>query len=328
MSIRMVPVATAFHKMHRVVRDMSKKIGKEVQLDIIGEETEVDKNVIDTLNDPLLHLVRNAVDHGLEMPEQRRQNGKSVVGRVTLEARNTGGDVMIIVQDDGTGLRRNQLIRKAIEKGLTTKSEADITDKEAYNFMFAPGFSTNDTVTEFSGRGVGMDVVRRNIEKIGGSITVDSVPEKGTTIMIRIPLTLAIIEGMKLRVGKLLFVVPMLTIQESFKPNMKDVILDPDGNEMVMIRGGSYPIMRLHRLFDIPCEHENLEDGILVMIQNEVDTFCLLVDELIGEQQAVIKPLPTYIQRHNTGMHGIGGCAILGDGSISLIIDINSLVVE
>ena len=326
MSIRMVPISTAFHKMQRIVRDMSKKIGKDVQLNIIGEETEVDKNVIDTLGDPLMHLVRNAVDHGLELPSVRTSKGKSATGQLTLEARNTGGDVTILVQDDGKGLNREQLIKKAIDRGLTTKAESDITDKEAYGFVFAPGFSTKEQVTEFSGRGVGMDVVRRNIEKIGGSITVDSTIDQGTTIQIRIPLTLAIIEGMKLRVGDLIFIVPMLTLRESFKPVTEDILLDPDGSEMIMIRGECFPIVRLHRLFDIPCQHERAEDGILIMIESEQHTFCLLVDELIGEQQTVIKPLPLYIQRHNLGMHGIGGCAILGDGSISLIIDINTLL--
>ena len=326
MSIRMVPISTAFHKMQRIVRDMSKKIGKEVHLNIIGEETEVDKNVIDTLGDPLMHLVRNAVDHGLELSSVRAAKGKSATGQLTLEARNNGGDVTILVQDDGKGLNRDQLIKKAIDHGLTTKTESEISDKEAYGFVFAPGFSTKEQVTEFSGRGVGMDVVRRNIEKIGGSITVDSAIDQGTTIQIRIPLTLAIIEGMKLRVGDLIFIVPTLTLRESFKPAPQDVILDPDGSEMIMVRGECFPIVRLHRLFDIPCQHEKAEDGILIMIESEHHTFCLLVDELIGEQQTVIKPLPLYIQRHNLGMHGIGGCAILGDGSISLIIDINTLL--
>lgn len=328
MSIRMVPVSTSFHKMQRIVRDMSKKIGKEVQLDIIGEETEVDKNVIDTLNDPLMHLIRNAVDHGIETPDERIKKGKDPTGHLVLEARNTGGDVMILIQDDGKGLNRAQLISKATDKGLTTKADAEISDKEAFGFIFAPGFSTKDQVTEFSGRGVGMDVVRRNIEKIGGSISVDSAIDAGTTIQIRIPLTLAIIEGMKLRVGDLIFIVPILSMRQSIKPKAKDFILDPDGNEMVMIRGECLPVVRLHRLFDIPCSHPNLEDGILIIIENEESTFCLFVDELIGEQQAVIKPLPLYLQRHSAGMFGIGGCAILGDGSISLIIDINSLVTQ
>ena len=324
MSIRMLPVSNSFQKMHRIVRDVSKKVGKEVELVLIGEETEVDKNIIDTLSDPLMHLIRNGVDHGIEKPDVRIQNGKPAAGRLTLEARNAGGDVIILVSDDGQGLDRNALIKKAGEKGLLTKPEHEITDREAYNLIFAPGFSTNTEVTEFSGRGVGMDVVKRNIDKVGGTISIESTPGQGMTIQIRIPLTLAIIDGMKLRVGKLVFIVPMLSIQESFKSN--DVFLDPDGSEMIMIRGECYPVLRLYRIFDIVPDFESLDDGILIMITTDTTTFCLFVDELIGEQQAVIKPLPEYIQKHNIGMHGIGGCAVLGDGSISLIIDINSLV--
>ena len=326
MSIRMLPVSNSFQKMHRIVRDVSKKVGKEVELNLIGEETEVDKNIIDTLSDPLMHLIRNAVDHGIEPPDVRVRNGKPAAGRITLEARNAGGDVIILISDDGQGLDRSALIKKASEKGLLNKPEHEITDKEAYGLIFAPGFSTNTEVTEFSGRGVGMDVVKRNIDKVGGSISLESTPGEGMTVQIRIPLTLAIIDGMKLRVGKLVFIVPMLSIQESFKPNDGDVFLDPDGSEMIMIRGECYPVLRLYRIFDIEPDFENLDDGILIMITTDTTTFCLFVDELIGEQQAVIKPLPEYIQKHNIGMHGIGGCAVLGDGSISLIIDINSLV--
>ena len=328
MSIRMLPVSNSFQKMHRIVRDVSKKVGKEVDLILIGEETEVDKNIIDTLSDPLMHLIRNGVDHGIEAPDVRVRNGKSPVGKLTLEARNAGGDVIILVSDDGQGLDRTALIKKATEKGLISKPESEISDKEAYNLIFAPGFSTNVEVTEFSGRGVGMDVVKRNIDKVGGNISIESAPGQGMTIQIRIPLTLAIIDGMKLRVGKLVFIVPMLSIRESFKPNDGDVFLDPDGSEMIMIRGECYPVLRLYRIFDIEPDFKNLDDGILIMITTDTATFCLFVDELIGEQQAVIKPLPEYIQKHNIGMHGIGGCAVLGDGSISLIIDINSLVME
>ncbi|MDR0858648.1 MAG: chemotaxis protein CheA [Oscillospiraceae bacterium] len=328
MSIRMVPVATTFHKMQRIVRDMSKKVEKDVDLIIIGEETEVDKSIIDTLSDPLMHLIRNSVDHGLESAKDRIAKGKTPKGRVTLEARNTGGDVIIIVEDDGGGLDRAKIYKKAFEKGLTSKSEAEMTDKEVYQLIFAAGLSTNEVVTEFSGRGVGMDVVRSNIDKVGGSISVESAPDVGTTITIRIPLTLAIIEGMKLRTGRSVYIAPMLSIQESFKADMKDVFLDPDGAEMIMIRKEVYPIIRLYRLFNLEPEYTDLTDGILIMINSEQRTYCLFVDELIGEQQAVIKPLPTYIQKHNEGIHGLSGCSILGDGSISLIIDINNLILE
>lgn len=327
-SMRMLPVSNSFHKMHRIVRDVSKKVGKEVELVLIGEETEVDKNIIDTLSDPLMHLIRNAVDHGIELPEERIKAGKPAAGKLTLEARSAGGDVVILITDDGAGLDRNKILKKASEKGLLTKPEAEYTDKETYHMIFAPGFSTNDEVTEFSGRGVGMNVVKHNIDKVGGSVSIESTPGEGMTVQIRIPLTLAIIDGMKLRVGKLIFIVPMLSIQESFKPNDGDVFLDPDGSEMIMIRGECYPVLRLYNIFNVQPDYESLDDGILIMITTDTHTFCLFVDELIGEQQAVIKPLPEYIQKHNIGMHGLGGCAVLGDGSISLIIDINSLILE
>jgi len=328
MSIRMLPVSNSFQKMRRIVRDVSKAVGKDVELVLIGEETEVDKNIIDNLSDPLMHLIRNAVDHGIEKPDARLKAGKPSQGTLTLEARSTGGDVVILISDDGKGLDRKAILRKANEKGITTKPDAEYTDNEVHHLIFHPGFSTNEEVTEFSGRGVGMDVVRRNIDKVGGNISLESTPGEGMTVQIRIPLTLAIIDGMKLRVGKLLFIVPMLSIQESFKPNDGDVFLDPDGSEMIMIRGECYPVLRLYRIFNIASDYDTLDNGILVMISTDTTTFCLFVDELIGEQQAVIKPLPEYIQKHNTGMHGLGGCAVLGDGSISLIIDINSLVTD
>ena len=325
MSTRMIPVSTTFNKMTRLVRDMSKKVDKQVNFQVIGEETEVDKNIIDNLSDPLMHLIRNAVDHGIEHSAERLEKGKNPDGNLTLEARSVGGDVMIIVSDDGKGLSREAILKKAADKGLLTKPENEISDREAFSMIFMPGFSTNETVTEYSGRGVGMDVVRRNIDKIGGTISLESVPGSGTKFTIRIPLTLAIMNGMKLKVGELIYIVPMLSIQQSFKPKIEDVLRDPDGREMIMIRGDCYPVVRLHELFGIESRYKNLEDGILVMLNTDELTFCLFIDELIGEQQAVIKPLPRYVQTHSTAK-GIGGCTILGDGSIVLIIDINKLV--
>ena len=325
MSTRMIPVSTTFHKMTRLVRDMSKKVDKQINFQVIGEETEVDKNIIDNLSDPLMHLIRNAVDHGIEHPADRLERGKNPEGNLTLEARSVGGDVMIIVSDDGKGLNREGILKKAAEKGLLTKPESEISDREVFSMIFMPGFSTNEQVTEYSGRGVGMDVVRQNIDKIGGTISLESVPGSGTKFVIRIPLTLAIMNGMKLKVGNIIYIVPMLSIQESFKPKLEDVLRDPDGREMIMIRGECYPVVRLHELFEVESRYKNLEDGILVMLNTEDLTFCLFIDELIGEQQAVIKPLPRYIQNHST-VRGIGGCTILGDGSIVLIIDVNKLV--
>ncbi len=325
MSIRMVPVSGTFHKMHRIVRDMSKKVSKDVELILVGEETEVDKNIIDNLSDPLMHLIRNAMDHGLETAQEREDAGKSPIGRITLEARNTGGDVLIIVSDDGRGLNRQKIIEKAIANGVTSKPEAEITDREAYNFVLLPGFSTKEQVTEFSGRGVGMDVVVKNIEKVGGMVSLESTPGHGMTITIKIPLTLAIVDGMLITVANNLYILPVLTIRESFKPDMKDVIVDPDGQEMIMIRGEVYPIIRLHERFSVPGALTNFEDGIMMMIENDSFAYCLFADKLVGEQQAVVKPMPNYISKTIGKIPGMEGSSILGDGSIALILDVNTV---
>ncbi len=325
MSIRMIPISATFHRLERIVRDMCRKTGKQADLVIIGEDTEMDKSVIDNLGDPLMHLIRNSMDHGIEPPEERVKLGKPPVGKIIVEARNTGGDVIISVSDDGAGLDRDLLVKKGIDRGLIKKPEAEVTDKEAYQLIFAPGFSTNENVTEFSGRGVGMDVAVRSIEKMGGSLNVDSTPHKGMAVQMRIPLTLAIIAGMQVGVGERVFIVPLLSIQKSFKPKSGEVFSDPDGHEMILVRGKCYPVVRLYELFNIESARTQLEDGILVLIDADEQSCCLFVDELIGEQQTVIKPLPLYISRYRTWTKGIAGCTILGDGGVSLIVDINGL---
>lgn len=326
MSIRMLPVSTIFHKMQRIVRDTSKKVGKEINLDLIGEETEVDKNIIDSLSDPLMHLIRNSIDHGIESPQDRIKKRKPEQGRITLEAKNTGEDVMIIVSDDGKGLDYKEIIKKAKEKGLVRKPESEISEKEAFSYIFLPGFSTKEAVTEFSGRGVGMDVVRKGIEKLGGTISIESTKDEGTTISIRIPLTLAIVDGMRMTVGPLSFITPMISIRESFVPDIENIFLDPAGNEMIMIRGECYSILRLHKFFGIEGAKKNIADGILIMIESDISTFCILVDQIIGEFQVVVKPLPEYIQKKAEYINGISGCSILGDGNISLIMNVNNLL--
>lgn len=326
MSIRMIPVSATFHKMERIVRDMSNRIGKQAQLIIIGEDTELDKNVIDNLSDPLMHIIRNAMDHGLETADERIAQGKDPKGRITLEAHNSGSDVLISISDDGRGLNKEALIDKGIKKGLIKKSPAEVTDKEAYSLIFAPGFSTKEQVTEFSGRGVGMDVAMKNIEKLGGALMVDSKPGHGMSVQIRIPLTLAIIEGMQISVGGNVFIVPLLSIRESFKPKMRDITKDPDGNEMITMRGNCYPILRLHKVFNIDTDVTSFEDGILIILETQTLTYCLFVDALIGEQQTVVKPLPVYISKILGSSKSIAGCTILGDGSVSLILDINGLM--
>ncbi len=325
MSIRMIPVSTLFQKMRRLVRDMSKKFGKTIELDIIGEETEVDKNVIDYLSDPLLHIIRNSVDHGVEDTQTRVARGKPPVGKITLEARMTGSDVIVTITDDGGGLSREGILKKAYEKGLITKTDTEMTDKEVFSLIFLPGFSTKDEVTEFSGRGVGMDVVRKNIGIIGGSVTVDSIPGEGTTHTIRIPLTLTIVDGMKFNVGKMNFIVPTVSVRSAIKPDVKDIFTDPEGNEMMMILGNVYSLLRLSQFFNIDDAITNPGDAMVMHIASEEREFCILFDHLDGEYQVVVKKLPNYLKRCSSNLEGIGGCAILGDGSINLIIDVNSL---
>lgn len=321
MSIRMVPVAPVFHKMQRIVRDMSKKLEKDVDLKMIGEDTEVDKNIIENISDPLMHLIRNSMDHGIETQSERISKGKNQKGVLTLEAKNSGGDVYITVKDDGKGLNKEKIIKRAREAGLINKNENELMDKEVFNFILLPGFSTKENVTEFSGRGVGMDVVKKNIEKVGGVISIDSVENQGTSITIKIPLTLAIIDGMAIAVGESSYTVPIITIRESFRPSQKDVIIDSNGNELIMIRGDCYPVLRLHRIFNVETQILDLEKGIIVVVESEQKTICLFADELIGELQVVVKALPSYVKK----IKGITGCTILGDGSISLIVDVNAI---
>ncbi|MEA5060466.1 MAG: chemotaxis protein CheA [Candidatus Pelethousia sp.] len=325
MSIRMVPISSTFRKMQRIVRDMSHKTGKEAELVLLGEQTEVDKNVIENLSDPLMHMIRNSMDHGLEPTEERLAKGKPAVGTIVLEARNTGGDVIITVTDDGQGLDREKLIKTAQEKGLTQKSESEISDREAYNFILLPGFSTNEQVTEFSGRGVGMDVVCSNVEKMGGTVSMDSEPGKSTTFTLQIPLTLAIIDGMDVQVGTEHYIIPILNIRESFELQPKDLIVAPDGTESIIIRGKCFLVRRLHQLFSVQTSKQGLQDGIMVLVESERGSICLFVDQIVGEQQAVIKPLPNFISRMLGRLPYISGCTILGNGSISLILDVNSL---
>lgn len=322
MSVRMVPLSLTFQKMNRIVRDMSKKINKKVDLSILGEDTEVDKNIIEHIGDPLMHIIRNSVDHGIEDEQARRMSGKPAVGKVTLEAKHAGGEVWIVIQDDGRGLDRNKILEKAEEKGMLTKPGADLSDSEVYGMIFAPGFSTKEAITEFSGRGVGLDVVSKNITELGGTIQIESQLGKGTTFKIKIPLTLAIIEGMMMRVGSSLLAVPIINVQESFSFIAKEVIIDPNGNEFIMLRGKCYPIIRLHKRFGIAPRLQAIEKGILIMIEYGGKSALLFADEIIGEQQLVVKSLSKFMRK----IRGISGCALLGDGKISLILDPSGIV--
>lgn len=325
MSVRMVPLTGTFQKMNRTVRDMCKKLSKDVRLELIGQETEVDKNIIEHISDPLMHLIRNSIDHGIELPSVRETKGKPRWGTITLEAKNAGGDVLIIIRDDGAGFNKERILCKAREKGLLQVPEEEITDKEIYNLVFLPGFSTNENVTEFSGRGVGMDVVLKNIQAVGGAIVADSVQGKGTTITLKIPLTLAIIDGMNIKVGDSRYTIPTIAIKESFKPKTTDIIVDPDNNEMIMVRGQCFPILRLHEMYHVKTLVTKFADGIIIMVEQDDQTLCIFADELIGQQQVVVKSLPTYI-KNTKKVTGLAGCTLLGDGSISLILDIAGLL--
>jgi two-component system, chemotaxis family, sensor kinase CheA len=325
MSIRMVPLAGTFHKMQRIVRDMSKKLNKEVKLEIIGEETEVDKNIIEHISDPLMHLVRNAIDHGIEDGSYREDVGKQKAGTIILEAKNAGNDVLVIIKDDGKGLNKEKLLSKARENELLSKPETEMSDREIYNLILIPGFSTNNNITEFSGRGVGMDVVIKNIEAVGGSVSIDSVEGKGTSITLKIPLTLAIIDGMNIRVANSRYTIPITAIKESFKPKKNDIITDPDGNEMIMLRGRCYPILRLHECYGVKDAITDFTEGILIVVEQDEEILCLFADELLGQQQVVVKTLPSYL-KNTKKIHGLAGCTLLGDGSISLILDIGGLL--
>lgn len=322
MSIRMVPLSPTLNKMNRLVRDMCKKLNKDVELEIVGQDTEVDKNIIEHIGDPLMHIVRNSMDHGIEPIEERISLGKSQKGKISIEAKNSGGEVWIIIKDDGKGLDKEKILQKSIEHGLIKDKGNNMSDKEIYSLIFLPGFSTNDNVTEFSGRGVGMDVVAKEIEKIRGTVTIDSVSGKGTTISIKIPLTLAIIDGMTVKVGNSSFTIPVTSIRQSFIIKRDQIINDLDNNEMLLIRDKCYSILRLHQLYNIKTNIKNIEDGIVVMIEDEGKTKCIFADALIGEQQVVIKALPEYIKKVN----GVSGCTLLGNGNISLILDVSQIV--
>lgn len=325
MSIRMVPILGVFQKMNRIVRDLNRKQGKNVLLKLVGEDTEVDKNIIEKISDPLMHMVRNAMDHGIESEDERKRAGKADRQMITLEAKNIGGDVIVSVRDNGRGLDKEKILNKAAQQGILTKNPSEMTEKEIYALILLAGFSTREEVTEYSGRGVGMDVVVNNIQEIGGSVTVDSKLNEGTVISLKIPLTLAIIGGMVVRVGNSKYTLPITGIKESFCPLKKAIIVDPNGNEMIEVRGECYPIVRLNQLYRITDGKEQLDEGILVMIESDQSQYGLFVDELIGEQQVVVKPLPDYINNFNM-ISGLAGCTILGDGSISLILDLGHLL--
>lgn len=325
MSLRMVPVSGTFQKMHRIVRDMCKKLGKEAKLVLVGEDTEVDKTIVDSIADPIMHIVRNSMDHGIEdHVEERIREGKDPVGTITLSARHTGSEVIIEIDDDGRGINYDAVLNKAIRSGIAFP-DAEYSHKEILNFLMAPGFSTNTEVTEFSGRGVGLDVVKRNVEDVGGTVFLSSEPGRGMTTTLKIPLTMAIMDGMEVSVGESIFTIPIHNIRQSFKISATDIIRDASGGEMFKCMGDFYPVIRMRDLYHIEDGCTEIQDGILIWLESGELSYCLFVDQLLGEQQVVVKPLPAYLNAFNIKRSGIAGCTILGDGNISIILDVANL---
>jgi two-component system chemotaxis sensor kinase CheA len=316
MSIRMMPMDYVFSRFPRLIRDLSAKLGKQVQLVTVGKETELDKSLIERIIDPITHLVRNSLDHGIEGPDRRAYAGKDPVGRLTLSAQHQGGSIVIEVKDDGGGLVREKILAKALQQGMPV-SEA-MADDEVWQLIFAPGFSTAEAVTDVSGRGVGMDVVKRNIHEMGGHVEIASVQGKGTTIRIVLPLTLAILNGMSVKVGEEVYILPLNYVIESLQPMDKDVHSITADEHVMHVRGEYLALLELHKLFDVAGAVEQPTQGIAVIVQSEGTRFALLVDQLVGQHQVVVKNLETNYRK----VPGISGATILGDGNVALIIDV------
>jgi two-component system chemotaxis sensor kinase CheA len=321
MGIRMLPIGSVFNRFPRLVRDLSQKLGKQVKLDMVGEHTELDKTVLEKIGDPLVHLVRNAIDHGLEIPEKRRAAGKSESGTLRLEASHRGGSIVVEIVDDGAGLNRDAIVAKAVQKGLISSAE-NLSDDAVNELIFQPGFSTAATTTDLSGRGVGMDVVRRNVVDLGGSVAIASRPGHGTTFTITLPLTLAIIDGLSAAVGEECYIVPLVSIVESVQLRADAVRSVIGGGELFRFRDAYLPIVRLHEHFGCVGAKQQIEDGLVIVVEADSGRVGLFIDSLIGQQQAVVKSLEANYRR----VEGISGATILADGSVALIVDVAGLV--
>ena len=325
MSLRMVPVSGVFQKMTRIVRDMTKKLNRPCKLTLIGENTEVDKTIVDSIGDPIMHMVRNSMDHGIEEnQEDRVAAGKDPVGEIILSARDTGSEVIIEIIDDGRGVDDQAVLAKAIRQGIASP-DVEYSHKDILNFLLAPGFSTNTEVTEYSGRGVGMDVVKKGVEELGGSVTISSQLGHGMTTTIRIPLTMAIMDGMEVSVGGSIFTIPINNILSTMKVSAKEVIHDSSSGEIIKVQGNFYPIVRARELYQLQDGCTDIEDGVLIWLESGDRSYCLFVDELLGQQQVVVKQLPAYVNSYNIKNFGINGCTLRSDGSISIILDVANL---
>jgi len=320
MALRMVPIGQVFRRVPRLVRDLSRKAGKQVELELAGEETELDRTIVEELGDPLVHMVRNTLDHGIEPPQERLAAGKPAAGKLTLRARHQAAHILIEVADDGRGINRQKVLAKAIEKGLV-REDAHLSDTEVFNLIFEPGFSTADRVTEVSGRGVGMDVVRRQIQKLRGRVEIQSEPGRGTTLLLKLPLTLAIIDGLVVGVGGERYIVPLFSVREMFRPTAEMISTVQGRREMVMVREKLLPVMRLHRRFGVEPRSEDPCDSIFILAENEGRPYCLMVDEFVGKQEVVIKSLGESLKH----VPGIAGGAILGDGRVGLVLDMDGV---
>ncbi|TVM00681.1 MAG: chemotaxis protein CheA [Candidatus Brocadia sp. WS118] len=321
MCMRMVPLKSTFQKMARLVRDVSSKIGKKVRLDISGEDTELDKTVIEEIGDPLVHIIRNSIDHGIEPQEERVAKGKPIEGHVRLNAFHRGGSIVIEIEDDGRGLWKEIILNKAIEKGLVEKN-ASLSDQQIYNLIFAAGFSTAGKVTDVSGRGVGMDVVKKNVERLRGKVELSTVEGKGTKISIKLPLTLAIIDGMIVQVGSEKYIVPMLSIEESIRPKKEDISTVQQRGELINVRGDLLPMVRLHNLYNVQPKKMNPWEALILVVEGEGKRCGILVDDLLGQHQIVIRSLGDQFRN----IRGISGSAILGDGHVGLILDVGGIM--
>ena len=321
MRIRMLPISFSFSRFPRMVRDLSQRLSKKINLVLQGEQTELDKTVMEKIGDPLVHLVRNSVDHGIESPEIRKAAGKPETGVVTLNAYHQGGNVVIEIRDDGAGLNKERILAKAHENGLINPSE-NLTDEQIYDLIFQPGFSTAQEVSDVSGRGVGMDVVRRNIQELNGSVDVKSQLGVGSTFTIRLPLTLAILDGQLVRVGDQNYIFPLVSIVESIQVGRDQVNIMAGGSQVLRLREEYIPIVYLHEIYSIHADSHSIEEGLVVVVEFEGGKYGIVVDDLLAQQQVVIKSLETNYQR----VEGVSGATILGDGTVALIVDIAGLV--
>jgi two-component system chemotaxis sensor kinase CheA len=320
MSIRMIPMSVVFNRFPRMLRDLASKLGKKVELITHGEATELDKGLIEKITDPLTHLIRNSCDHGIELPADRLAKGKSEHGTITLSATHQGGSILIEVRDDGKGLSREKLLTKAREKGIDAPDS--MTDGEVWSLIFAPGFSTADEVTDVSGRGVGMDVVKKNITSLGGTVEIDSAEGYGMRVSVRLPLTLAIMDGMTVRVSDEVYILPLSSVIESFQIKPGDINTVAQGSQLVKVREEYMPVIELERVFQVPRFEHNPSSPIMVVVEAEGSRMALMVDELLGQQQVVIKNLESNYRK----VPNISGATILGDGKVALILDTSGLV--